>query len=67
MLYCVILDKILEGSIISEIKTNLCGGPLGFNYKPEYYISFKDGFINRFLTLKIKTVRINIHETTYPL
>mgnify|MGYP000988156972 CR=1 FL=1 len=64
---CDTRQKSFGRSIITGIKSNLCGGPIGFNCRPGYYVSLGDGLINRFLKLKLKTVGIDMHESSYPL
>ena len=48
-------------------KTNLCNGSVGFNCRPGYYASLKDEFVKNFLSLKIKTVGIDMQKGGYPL
>ena len=49
------------------IKTNLCNGSVGFNYRPGYYVSLKDEFTKNFLSFKIKTVGMNMKRGGHPL
>ena len=48
-------------------KTNLCNGSVGFNCRPGYYASLKDEFVKNFLSLKIKTVEMDMKRGRYPL
>ena len=49
-----------NNQIIIGIKTNLCNGLVGFNYRPGYYVRLKDKFTKNFLSLKIKTVGMDM-------
>jgi len=48
-------------------KTNLCNGSIGFNCRPGYYVSLKDEFAKNFLSLKMKTVGMDMKRGGYPL
>jgi len=45
----------------------MCNGSVGFNCRPEYYVSLKDEFAKNFLLLKIKTVGMDMKRGGYPL
>jgi len=40
---------------------------VGFNCRSGYYMSLKDEFAKKFISLKIKTVRIDMKRWGYPL
>ena len=56
-----------NNQIIAGIKTNLCSGSVGFNYRPGYYVNLKDEFAKNFLSLKIKTIGMDMKRGEYPL
>ena len=57
-LLCNIRHAKFNNQIITRIKTNLCNGLVGVNYRPRYYVSLKDEFAKNFLSLMIKIVGI---------
>ena len=66
-LLCDIRHTKFNNQIITGIKTNLCNGSVGFNCRPGYYVSLKDEFAKNFLSLKIKTVVMDMKRRGYPL
>ena len=66
-LLCDIRHTKFNNQIITGIKTNLCNGSVGFNCRPGYYVSLKDEFAKNFLSLKIKTVGMDMKRGGYPL
>jgi len=59
-LLCDIRHTKFNNQIITGIKTNLYNGSLGFNCRPGYYVSLKDEFAKNFISLKIKTVGMDM-------
>ena len=45
----------------------MCNGLVGFNCRHGYYVSLKDEFAKNFLSLKIKTVVMDMKRGGYPL
>ena len=66
-LLCDIRRTKFNNQIIIGIKTNLCNSSVGFNCRPGYYVSLKDEFAKNFLSLKIKTVGMDMKRGDYPL
>ena len=66
-LLCHIRHTKFDNQIITEIKTNLYNGSIGFNCRPGYYVSLKDEFAKNFLSLKIKIVGMDMKRGGYPL
>jgi len=64
---CDIRHTNFNNQIIAGIKTNLCNGLVGFNYRPGYYVSLKDEFAKNFISLKIKTIRMDMKRGGYLL
>jgi len=66
-LLCDIRHTKFNNQIITGIKTNWCNGSVRFNCRPGYYVSLKDEFAKNFLSLKIKTVGMDMKRGCYPL
>ena len=59
---CLVINQIIIG-----IKANLCNGSALFNCRPRYYVSLKDEFAKNFISLKIKTIGMDMKRGSYPL
>lgn len=59
-LLCDIRHIKFNNQIITVIKTNLYNGSVGFNCRPGYYVNLKNEFAKNFLSLKIKTVGMDM-------
>ena len=59
-LLCDIRHTKFNNQIITGIKINPCNGLVGFNCRPGYYVILKDEFAKNFLSLKIKTVGMDM-------
>ena len=66
-LLCDIKHTKFNSQTITGIKTNLCNGSVGFNCRSGYYVNLKDEFAKTFLSLKIKTVGIDMKRGCYTL
>ena len=56
-----------NNQIITRIKPIYLMGSVGINYQPGYYVSLKDEFAKNFISLKIKTVGMDMKRGEYPL
>ena len=59
-LFCDIRHTKFNNQIIIGIKTNLYNGSVRFNGRQGYYVSLKAEFAKNFLSLKIKTVGMDM-------
>ena len=67
VLLCDIRHIKYNNQIIIGIKTNQCNESVGSNYRPGYYVSLKDKFVKKILSIKIKTVGMYMKKGGYLL